>query len=106
MALSAKERRRLMSRANRLPVVATIAARELSEAGELAEAAVEHVRACLAQHELAKVRLSAPDRHAFRRAAEALAARVPCELVGRVGRVVVLILPPDRYSDALVPRTD
>jgi RNA-binding protein len=99
MGLSAKDRRQLMARANRLPAVATIAAEQMPES------AVEHVRAYLALHELAKVRINATDRDECRRAAEDLAARVPCEIVGRVGRVVVLCIPPDPDSGSPVPRT-
>ncbi len=98
MPMNPKERRQLMACANRLPVVATIAAADVSDA------AIQHVRDYLGQHELAKVRINTPDRDDFRQAAETLAARIPCELVGRIGRVVVLHIPPERYSDSPVPR--
>ena len=86
MGLTAKERRTLLAESHRLRPVAVIAA------GELSEGAVEHVRASFAGHELLKVRIHADSGEECDTAATELARRVPCELVKRIGRVVVLYL--------------
>ena len=84
MALSAHERRELAARGRRLKAEVTIAA------GRVSDNTVEHVRRFLAERELAKVRIRADSREECEAAAAELVQRVPCELVRRVGRVVLL----------------
>jgi RNA-binding protein len=86
MPLTSKQRRELGARGQRLKPAVTISA----DAGALAETVVTHVRALLVERELAKVRIRTDDRAACRRAAEQLAARVPCQIVRIVGRVALL----------------
>ncbi len=84
MGLTGKERRTLLAESHRLRPVATIAA------GELSDGAVEHVRASFVGHELLKVRIHADSGEECDATAAELARRVPCELVKRIGRVVLL----------------
>lgn len=87
MALDAKVRRELVKRGHGLKA-------ELSlSAGEISDAAVDHVRAFLAGRELGKVRIRADSAAECDEAAAELAGRVPCEVVSRVGRVVLLYRP-------------
>ena len=62
-------------------------------ATNLTDAAIAQVRACFANHELVKVRIHAETGGECDVAAGELAARVPCELVKRIGRVALLYLP-------------
>lgn len=87
MALSARERRVLAARGNRLRPAATLGDRELTES------MIESVRRLLRREELVKVRVATQDRAAFAAMSDALAARVPCELVQRIGRVMLLYRP-------------
>ena len=87
MPLSSRERRTLAARGNRLKARVTIRADELSDA------AVAHVRHAFGERELVKIRISTDDREACDRAADQLRERVPCEVVQRVGRVVLLYRP-------------
>ena len=48
---------------------------------------------CVAGPDLLKVRISTDDREECDRVAEELAARLPCQLVQRVGRVALLFRP-------------
>jgi len=84
MPLEAKERRRLIAEAHHLKAAVTIAADELSDN------IVAHVRDLLRQHPLTKVRVATDDRTTCEAVAEELARCVPCDVVTRVGRVVVL----------------
>ncbi len=88
MPLSSAQRRALAAAANRLKASVTVSA------DALGDAVVGHVRAVLATRALVKVRIRADDGAACDAAAAELAARVPCELVQRVGRVAVLYRPP------------
>jgi len=90
MPLSSNERRALAARGQRLR------ARIVIRAGELSETAVAHVRSAFARADLIKVRISTDDRVACERAAAQLAERIPCELVQRIGRVVLLYRPAAR----------
>lgn len=89
--LSSAERRRLMSRGQRLRARLGIGRRGVSEAF-LAE-----VRGELDRSELIKIRVDAQDREELRRLADELVQRVPCMWVGQVGRVIMLYRP--RQSD-------
>jgi RNA-binding protein len=62
-------------------------------AGNLTDAAVEQVRTCFAHHELVKARIHADSGAECDAAAVELVARVPCELVRRIGRIALLYRP-------------
>jgi RNA-binding protein YhbY len=81
-------RRRLAARAHALKPLATLSPERLDDG------AIAHVRQLLQAHELAKVRIDCDDRSAFEAAAAEVAVRVPCEVVQRIGRVVVLHRAP------------
>jgi RNA-binding protein len=87
MPLTAKRRRELLAASHPLRPVMTIAADNVSAA------AVAHLRTALAAHELVKVRLAAQSTAECGTLAADVAARVPCEVVARVGRVVVFYRP-------------
>lgn len=93
MALSGKARRALLARAHALKARVTL------RAGAINDAAVEHVRAALAAQPLLKVRIQTDDRNECDAAARTLAEQLGCELVRRIGRVVVLYRP-DAQPDA------
>lgn len=93
MSLTAKQRRELLAASHALRPVAT-----LSEEG-VSEAAVGHVRTSFGGASLVKVRVATESRAACERIAAELAERVPCEVVKRLGRVV-LLYRPERESDA------
>ena len=97
MALSAQERRRLIARGHRLKAALTVAA------DHVADSTILHVRRFLAEHELAKVRIRADTRLECEQAAAELAEQVPCEIVTRVGRVVLFYRPKDAGNDSEVP---
>jgi RNA-binding protein len=84
MPLSSRERRALAARGNRLKASVIIRADELSDA------TVAHVRNAFGEKELLKIRINTDDREECSRVAVELAARVPCELVQRIGRVALL----------------
>jgi RNA-binding protein YhbY len=84
MTLTSKQRRELLAASHALKPVATVPVDELSEA------LVEHVRAAFASQPLLKIRVAADNSEQTDRVAVELAGRVPCEVVKRVGRVVVL----------------
>lgn len=84
MPLDPKLRRQLAAQGHHLkPAVHLVAER-------LGASAVQQVRECLAAHPLIKVRIQADTGKECDAAAAELAAAVPCELVKRVGRVVLL----------------
>jgi RNA-binding protein YhbY len=84
MALNAKIRRELIRRGHALKAEFSLSAAEISDA------AVEHVQTFLADRELGKIRLRADSAAECEAAAAELARRVPCEVVSRVGRVLLL----------------
>ena len=88
MALTAKERRELLAASHPLKPLATVSAAEVSEA------VVEHVRAGFTSRPLLKIRVAADNNNECDSVASELVRRVPCELVKRVGRVVVLYRAP------------
>ncbi|MBL8878663.1 MAG: YhbY family RNA-binding protein [Phycisphaerales bacterium] len=89
-----KRRRELLAQANRLSANITI------QAGELSPGAIDHVRTALGSRELLKIRVQGDDAQACDAAGRQLAEAVPCEFVGRVGRVVVLYSPSDESRSA------
>jgi RNA-binding protein len=95
MALSAKQRRSLLAESHQLKPAVMLAP------GPLSESAVRQVREAFRGRELIKVRVQSDSRGDCDDVAEQLAARVPCEIVKRVGRVVVLF---GQKPDARSPR--
>jgi len=87
MPLNASRKRELRAAANRLKARIALAG------GEPSEDALTNVRRALARTELVKVRVHCEDRQACKSVGDELARRVPCELVSRVGRVLLLYQP-------------
>ena len=84
MPLSAAQRRELAAQGNRPKSAISIAP------GELGPSVIEHIRRAFAERELLKVRVATDERTDTASVAEQLAAEVPCEVVQRVGRVLLL----------------
>jgi RNA-binding protein YhbY len=84
MPLTSQQRRAFVAASHRLPASLTISS------GEIGEAVVAHVRSAFASRELIKVRVNAEHAPECDAAAAELAARVPCEIVKRIGHVVLL----------------
>lgn len=94
MSLSSQQRHDLMARGHRLKATITVA-------GELpSQSAVDHVRRTFSGRDLFKVRVNTEDRDTCDRVGAALAEAVPCELVQRIGRVLLL------YRAPAVPQMD
>ena len=89
MSLTAKQRRELLAASHPLKPLVTISPDNLSDD------VVAQVRAAFTGRTLLKVRVNADNTAACDAIAAELVARVPCELVKRVGHVVVLHRPPD-----------
>jgi RNA-binding protein YhbY len=84
--LSSKERHELAARSHGLKASMVLPT-------EVTADHVQHVRDAFAAAELIKIRIRGLDRASRDLAAKELAARVPCEIVRRVGRVVLLYQP-------------
>ena len=84
MAITPQQRRALLVEGHHLKPVATLAA------GELSDGAVAHVRAAFTGRELVKLRVNADSGAECDGLAEELARRVPCEVVRRLGRVLLV----------------
>ncbi|MEP0847370.1 MAG: YhbY family RNA-binding protein [Phycisphaerae bacterium] len=84
MALSSNDRRRLAALGNRLKATVSVAG------GEVSDAVVAHLRQALRASPLVKVRVNTDDRGTIWPVAERIAERVPCEVVQRIGRVLLL----------------
>jgi RNA-binding protein len=91
----ARRRRELRARGHHLKPVATVTPDGLTEP------VLAHLRALLAHSELIKVRVRAERRAACEQVAAALAARVPCEVLARIGRVLLLYRRGTRASPVL-----
>ena len=100
MALSSQQRRDLFGQGHLLKPVATLAA------GELSEGAVAHVRATFAGRELIKVRVNADSSAECDVLGEQLARRVPCEVVRRVGRILLLYRAAGPIMSRVEPEAD
>lgn len=87
--LTPKDRKTLLARSHALKPAVTCAADRLTAA------VVEQVRAAFPDGGLLKVRIMADDAATCDAAAAHLAGNVPCEVVRRVGRVVILYRPPE-----------
>ncbi len=84
MTLSPRNKRELLAASHRLKPIATVAA------GDVSDAVADHVRASFRATELIKVRVAADDNATCDAVARGLAEHIPCEIVKRVGRVIVL----------------
>jgi putative YhbY family RNA-binding protein len=89
MSLTAKQRRELLAASHPLKPLVTISPDNLSDD------VVAQVRAAFTGRTLLKVRVNADHAAACDAVAADLAARVPCDLVKRVGHVLILHRPPD-----------
>jgi RNA-binding protein len=85
--LDAKTRRALRARGNRLR------ARMLIGRKGLSDAIVAQLRCAFDKSDLVKVRVETDDRGEADSLGEAIAVAVPCHVVGRVGRVLLLHRP-------------
>jgi RNA-binding protein len=85
MPLSTKQRKDLLARSHPLKPAVIVNAN-----AELSDTVVEQVRSAFTSHEVIKVRIAAETGAATDTIATELAARVPCELVRRVGRILIL----------------
>ena len=86
--LTTAERRTLAARGNRLRARLVVGRRGLSES------IVAQVRRALEKTDLVKVRVDADAREEVDVLAEQLAREVPCHLIQRVGKVVLLYQRP------------
>ena len=87
MALTPKQRQALVAASHRLKPAVTVGT------GDVSDSVVAQVRAAFAGHELIKIRVNADDAPTCDAIAADLAHRVPCEVVKRIGRVVLLYRP-------------
>lgn len=90
MPLTSRERQELIAASHRLKPAVTLSADE----GAVPVAAVEQVRRAFASHKLIKVRVKADEGTAADAVAAQLAAEAACEVVKRIGRVVILYRQP------------
>ncbi|MBU0637804.1 MAG: YhbY family RNA-binding protein [Planctomycetes bacterium] len=93
MSLSSKQRRELAAQAHHLKARVTVSADGLSAA------TIAHVRTAFTRQPLLKLRIQADSAAESEATARQLAAAIPCELVQRVGRVVVLYRPAEPELD-------
>jgi RNA-binding protein len=84
MPLSPKQRKQLLAESHALRPAVTLAGDALTDAG------VDHVRQAFNDRELIKVRVPTDDGKTCDQRAAQLADQVPCEIVKRVGRMVIL----------------
>ncbi len=90
--LSGAERRTLAARARSLRPSVQIGARGLTDA------IVAQVRQALAKHELIKIKVRVDKTAEADQIAEALVRRVPCHLIQRIGKVVIVFAPASGSS--------
>ncbi len=94
MGLSPKERKALLGKSHQLQPGVILGSAALTDA------AIEHVRASFGRRQLAKVRISVDSAAECDAVGAELARRVPCEVVRRIGRVLVLFQPsPETEAD-------
>ena len=84
MPLTSRERRALIARGHQLKADIVL------PADAVTDASVAHVQVALRKRDLVKVRIASDTSKECDALAAELAARVPCELVQRVGRVALL----------------
>lgn len=87
MPTDAKHRRTLSAKGHHLKATVSVSADELSDA------VIAHLRRSFAGRELLKLRIHADGRDECDAVAAELARRVPCEVVRRIGRVLLLYRP-------------
>ena len=100
MSLNAKQRKELWAQSHQLKAAITLSAEDLSDG------AVAHVRGAFGPRTLLKVRLATDQRAACDVAAAEFERRVPCTVVKRVGRVVLLYRPADAPADDVSTKED
>ncbi len=88
MPLTAKRRQALIAASHHLKPVVTLAT------GDVSASVVAHVQAAFVGREILKVRINADRAEECDATATELAKRVPCEIVKRIGRVVLFYRPP------------
>ena len=93
MPLTSRERRALIARGHQLKADIVL------PADAVTDAVVAHVQGAFGKRDLLKVRIATETSKECDALAAELAARVPCELVQRVGRVALLYGAPE--ADAL-----
>lgn len=93
MSLSAKERKSLVGASHRLKPLVTLSG------GEVSAGALEQVRSCFVRRSLVKVRVQTDDRHDCEAVARTLVEGVPCELVRRIGHVLLLYRPETEAAE-------
>lgn len=91
MPLSSRERRELAARGHHLKASVTLPTEVVADH-------VRQVRNAFAGGDLVKIRIRGKDRAACERAAAEVAAGVPCQIVQRVGRVVLLYQPKEDFE--------
>lgn len=89
MSLDSRSRKDLLARSHPLRPTVTLST-------NLTDAAVAQVRTAFGSRELLKVRVQADSTAECDEVAARLAREVPCELVKRVGHVVILFRPADK----------
>jgi len=87
VSLTSRQRRDLLAASHSLKPVVAVSHENLSPQ------VVAQVRTAFEREELIKVRIHAPTATECDTAAQRLARAVPCEIVRRIGRVVVLYRP-------------
>lgn len=98
MPITSTQRRTLIARSHTLKPVVHIA----SDA--LRESVITSVREAFNQRDLLKVRIAADNAGECERVAAEVAARVPCEVVKRIGRIVLLYRATPAASGAAEDR--
>lgn len=93
MTLAAKEKKQLLAQSHALKAQIAIGA-ETPDANDIA-----HIRDAFRNSELIKVRVQTKDRAACAAAGDVLVAEVPCNLVARVGHVLILHRPKSDSDD-------
>lgn len=93
MSLTSRERKALLAASHALRPAMTIAPDGLTDA------VIDHLRRCFSGTALLKLRVQTSDRATCDALADRLVNRVPCELVRRVGRVLVLYKPTESVED-------
>ena len=91
MPLSSRKRRELAARGHHLKASVTLPTEVVADH-------VRQVRNAFAGGDLVKIRIRGEDRAACDRAAAEVAAGVPCQIVQRVGRVVLLYQPKEDFE--------
>ena len=100
MSLTSTQRRALVARSHALQPVVSIGR------AALRDSVIASVREAFNQRDLLKVRITADNAGECERVAVEVAARVPCEFVKRIGRVVLLYRATPLAADAAAEDRD